>query len=212
MRIGATLHHLLITAALPEHARIDVLRRMGAPGRHYHGLHHLGYLWIRHRRYGTGTPFAGPRLSRLIACAILFHDAIYDPSRPDNEHRSALLWRHSAPGNLAARDIDWVAQAILATADHLAPRPDRTLRQRALLWMLDLDLTPLGEEPGLFARNTRALRVEYRHVPECDWQQRRVGFLRKLQSAPALYRSAPIAAAFAAQARRNIAREVGGET
>jgi predicted metal-dependent HD superfamily phosphohydrolase len=209
MRIGATLHDLLITAALPEHARIDVLRRMGAPGRHYHGLRHLGYLWTRHRRYGTGTPFTGRRLSRLIACAILFHDAIYDPARTDNERRSALLWRRSAPTDLAARDIDWVAQTILATANHLAPRPARTLRQRAMLWMLDLDLTPLGEEPGLFARNTHALRVEYRHVPAGEWERRRMGFLRTLQSAPALYRSAPIAAAFAARARRNIAREVG---
>jgi predicted metal-dependent HD superfamily phosphohydrolase len=209
MRIGATLHDLLATAALPEHARIDVLRRMGAPGRHYHGLRHLGYLWMRHRRYGAGTPFAGRRVSRLIACAIAYHDAVYDPARSDNERRSARLWRKSAPADLAARDVDWVAEAILATADHLAPRPAHTLKQRALLWMLDLDLTPLGEEPGLFARNTRALRVEYRHVPETDWQRRRIGFLRTLQSAPALYRSAPIAAAFAAQARRNIAREVG---
>ena len=209
MRIGATLHDLVVNAALAEYARIDVLRRMGAPGRHYHGLHHLGYLWMRHRRYGTGTPFAGRHLSRLIACAILFHDAVYDPARRDNERRSAALWCRSAPADLAGRDRDWVAETILATADHLAPRPGRTLRQRAVLWMLDLDLTPLGEEPNLFARNTRALRVEYRHVAEPEWERQRIGFLRKLHAAPALYRSPPIAAAFGAQARRNIAREVG---
>lgn len=208
MLFGATLHDLLITAALPEHARIAVLRRMGGSDRHYHGLHHLAYLWTRHRRYGGQTPFAGRRISRLIACAIAFHDLIYDPARTDNERRSAMLWRKMAPADLAARDVDWVAETILATADHLAPRPGFTLRQRAMLWMLDLDLTPLGEEPALFARNTRALRVEYRHVPEDEWQRRRIAFLRKLQAAPALYRSQPIAAAFAAQARRNIAREV----
>lgn len=209
MQIGATLDDLLVTAALPERARIDVLRRMGAPCRHYHGLRHLAYLWMRHRRYGSGTPFVGCHLSRLIACAIAFHDAIYDPTRSDNERRSAQLWRRSAPADLSARDVAWVAEAILATANHLAPRPDDTLRQRALLWMLDLDLTPLGEEPGLFARNTRALRIEYRHIPEADWQRRRTSFLRGLLAAPALYRSTPIAAAFAAQARRNIAGGIG---
>lgn len=207
--IGATLHDLLAAAALPDRARIDVLRRMSAPARHYHGLSHVASLWTRHRRYGTGTPFAAHRATRLIACAILFHDAVYDPTRSDNEHRSALLWRKVAPADLSARDVAWVAETIEATADHLAPRPARTLRERGRLWVLDLDLTPLGEPPGLFARNTRALRSEYRHKADAEWEQGRVGFLRKLLAAPGLYRSAPIAAAFAAQARRNLAREVG---
>jgi predicted metal-dependent HD superfamily phosphohydrolase len=207
--LAATLHDLLRTARLPTHARLDLLRRMGSPRRHYHGLDHLAALWVRHKRYGLGTPFVSRRLSRLIACAILFHDAVYDPIRTDNEARSAGLWEKSAPADLPQRDVVWVANTIRATADHLAPRPARTLRQRARRWMLDLDLTPLGDEPELFDRNTRALRTEYRHLPDAEWERQRTAFLHKLQTAPGLYHSHPIAAVFASRARRNLAREVG---
>ena len=49
----------------------------------------------------------------------------------------------------------------------------------------------------------------FRHRPEAEWEQGRLSFLRRLAMAPGLYRSPPIVAAFAAQARRNIARELG---
>jgi predicted metal-dependent HD superfamily phosphohydrolase len=207
--LAATLHDLLLTAALPARVQLDVLRRMGSPDRHYHGLDHLAALWMRHKRYGVGTPFVSRRLSRLIACAILFHDAVYDPKRTDNEVRSAVLWEKSAPMDLPRRDVAWVAGTIRATADHLAPHPDRTLRQRARRWLLDLDLTPLGDEPGLFDRNTRALRAEYRHLAEPQWRHQRAAFLQKLQNVRGLYHSHPIAAVFASRARRNLSRAVG---
>ena len=209
-RIGATLHHLLAAAALSDAARHVVLRRMDEPRRHYHGLMHLATLWTRHRRFGRGTPFAAPRASRLIACAIAFHDVIYDATRHDNEHRSALLWRRHAPADLSPRDVDWIAGTIEATADHLAPRQARTPRERLRIWMLDLDLSPLGEPSELFARNTRGLRIEYLHLPQATWQAGRTAFLRKLQAEPRLFRYRPLAAAFERQARRNIARELTG--
>ncbi|HVC59497.1 MAG TPA: hypothetical protein VND19_03900 [Acetobacteraceae bacterium] len=206
---GAALHDLLSTAALSAAARNIVLRQMATSRRHYHGLMHLATLWTRHRRFGTGTPFIAPVATRLIACAIAFHDAIYDATRRDNEHRSARLWQRYAPADLSPADVAWVGATIEATADHLASSDATTQRGRLRLWLLDLDLTPLGEPPELFARNTRRLRAEYRHLREAEWQSGRLAFLRKLQAAPHLFRSPPLAAAFELQARRNIARELG---
>lgn len=206
---GAALHKLLSTAALSDAARNTVLRQMATSRRHYHGLMHLVTLWTRHCRFGIGTPFHAPAASRLIACAIAFHDAVYDATRRDNEHRSAVLWRRYAPADLSPADVDWVAATIEATADHLAAHDASTQRARLRLWLLDLDLTPLGEQSELFARNTRRLRAEYRHLPDADWEGGRLAFLRKLQAAPALFRSVPLASAFENQARLNIARELG---
>jgi len=203
---GAALHELLATAGLSEPGRRAVLRQMRLPRRHYHGLEHLAVLWTRHRRYGGGTPFVAPLASRLIACTIAFHDAIYDATRRDNEHRSALLWRRHAPADLSAADIDWVAATIEATADHLAVHDAATPPARLRLWLLDLDLTPLGEPADSFDRSTRRLRAEFSHLPEAVWQRNRMAFLGKLQEAPALFRSAPLAMTFEQQARRNIAR------
>ena len=97
----------------------------------------------------------------MIACAIAFHDAIYDPQRRDNEARSATLWRSAEPA-LAPWEIDWVAGTILATADHLGAQPDPGMAEdawRARLWMLDLDLTPLGGSWDAFDANTSKLRL-----------------------------------------------------
>ena len=205
---GAALHDLLATAALSGTARNVVLRQMATSRRHYHGLMHLATLWTRHRRFGIGTPFLAPTATRLIACTIAFHDAVYDATRSDNEHRSALLWRRYAPADLSGADVDWVGATIEATVNHLASRDAATQRARLRLWLLDLDLTPLGEPAELFARNTRRLRAEYRHLRDPEWQSGRLAFLRKLQAAPVLFRTAPLAAAFEQQARRNIAREL----
>jgi predicted metal-dependent HD superfamily phosphohydrolase len=209
-RTGTALHELLSAAGLSQPAEQLVLRRMGMPWRHYHGLEHLAVLWMRHRRYGTGTPFLAPAANRLIACAIAFHDAVYDATRRDNEHRSALLWQRYAPADLPPTAVDWVSDTIEATAHHLAVHDARTPDARLRLWLLDLDLTPLGDPAASFDRSTRRLRAEYRHMPEAEWNVGRLAFLRMLQAAPALFRSAPLAAMFEQQARRNIARQLHG--
>jgi predicted metal-dependent HD superfamily phosphohydrolase len=207
-QIGAALQTLLSAAGLSQPAEQIVLRRMGMPWRHYHGLDHIAALWTRHRRYGIGTPFLAPAANRLIACAIAFHDAVYDATRRDNEHRSALLWQRHAPADLSPAAVDWVSETIEATADHLAVDDAGTQAARLRLWLLDLDLTPLGDPAESFDRSTRRLRAEYRHLRDAEWETGRLAFLHRLQAAPALFRSAPLAAAFEQQARRNIAREL----
>lgn len=199
------------TAGLDLSARNEVLRLMSAPERHYHGLGHIGLLWSRHRNFSRSSAFAEPEPSRLIACAVAFHDAVYDPMRSDNETRSAALWRQSAPADLSPAQVAWVSATIEATADHLACTEAGTEAARLRLWMLDLDLTPLGERPTVFARNSKALRREFAGLEEAEWQRRRVGFLGILQAAPQIYRSAPLAAAFEQQARQNIAAVLAAE-
>lgn len=200
------LDHLLGTAGLDLPARTAVLRLMGSAERHYHTLGHLQVLWTRHRKFFPGTGLATPEANRLIACAIVFHDAVYDPLRHDSEARSAALWRAMAPDDLSAGQVTWVFETVEATADHLAFTDASTVPARLRLWMMDLDLTPLGERPTVFARNSRALRREYPNLGEAEWHRRRVGFLSRFQAAPRIYRSPPLAAAFERQARENIAQ------
>lgn len=200
------LDDLLLTADLELPARTEVLRLMGSPERRYHNVGHLDVLWARHRRFSCGTPFAAAEDGRLIACAIAFHDAVYDPLRGDNEARSAALWRKLAPANLSAWQVAWVSDTIEASGDHLAFTDASTDSARLRLWLLDLDLTPLGEQPAVFARNSRALRQEAAALDEAEWHRRRISFLARFQAAPQIYRSPPLAAIFERQARENIAQ------
>jgi predicted metal-dependent HD superfamily phosphohydrolase len=206
----ASIAELLQLLPVSGAARQALHHRLAGPERHYHGLDHVALLWQRHGVLGAGLALTRPPWHRLIGCAIAFHDAIYDATRQDNEAASAALWRAAQPA-LPPAEIEWVAGTILATANHLAARPDPGMSDEAWsarLWMLDLDLSPLGEAPAAFIANTAQLRAEYAHLTETQWEEGRLAFLRGLTAQPALFRSPAIAARFEAAARANLAREL----
>lgn len=197
---------LLAVLDLPANIRADLLRRMSEPWRRYHGLRHLAVLWARHRRYGRTGPIRRPRTARLIAAAILFHDAVLLPGARDNEARSAALWLRAARRlrGFTEAEIAWVAGTILATGDHLnAPLPPGE-HGAARCWMLDLDLSPIGEEAVTFRRNSRALRAEARHLDDAAWAELQRAFLGRIGAAPRVLRHPRLHAAFEARARANI--------
>ena len=209
---AAAVRAMLMHVPVPGPARDALFRRLSEPSRTYHGLQHVAALWSRHLALGRDTEVSAARASRLAASVIAFHDAVYDPRRQDNEQRSAALWRQSAcPGaDMPAADAEWVAGTIEATEDHMRvpDASDASPEGRLRLWVLDLDLTPLGEPPAAFRRNTALLRAEYRHLDDQSWNRRRLNFLRRIAAAPRIYRSPLIAAAFEGQAQANLAQEI----
>jgi predicted metal-dependent HD superfamily phosphohydrolase len=205
---------LLARAPLSDHAKAELTAMMATEDRHYHGIGHLALLWRRHRLYAAAEGLTAPEIETLIACAIAYHDCVYARGRRDNEERSAEVWlRASAGAHLSDEDRAWVADTIRATADHLAypdPAADAPLRERARVWVLDLDLTPLGEADADFDRNTELLRLEVPHLTDAQYDAGRLGFLRKISDAPRVYRTPTLAAQFEAQARANFARQLVG--
>jgi predicted metal-dependent HD superfamily phosphohydrolase len=205
---------LLARAPLDNRAKSELTAMMVSDERHYHGVNHLALLWRRHRLYAAAEGLDALEIETLIACAIAYHDCVYARGRRDNEERSAEVWmRASAAAPLPDDDRRWVADTIRATADHLAypdPAADAPLRERARAWVLDLDLTPLGEADADFDRNTELLRLEVPHLTDAQYDAGRLGFLRKFSAAPRVYRTPTLAARFEAQARANFARQLAG--
>ena len=203
---------LLARVPLSGGAKAELSAMMASDERHYHGVGHLALLWRRHRLYAAAEGMDAPEIETLIACAIAYHDCVYERGRRDNEARSAEVWlRASAAAPLSEPDRNWVADTIRATADHLAypdPAADAPLRERARVWVLDLDLTPLGEADADFDRNTELLRLEVPHLTDAQYDAGRLGFLRKISAAPRVYRTPTLAAEFEAQARANFARQL----
>ena len=121
---------------------------------------------------------------------------------------------------MTAEEVDWVAGTIEATADHLASAratlaegalgATSPLLARARLWVLDLDLSPLGEPPAAFARNTGLLRLERPDLGDAAWRRLLRAFLARLHAAPLLYRTPAVGAAFEERAKANIARALSG--
>jgi predicted metal-dependent HD superfamily phosphohydrolase len=205
---------LLARVPLSDRAKSELTAMMETEDRHYHGVNHLALLWRRHRLYAAVEGLTAPGIETLIACAIAYHDCVYERGRRDNEARSAEVWLRASVGtSLSDADRDWVADTIRATADHLAypdPAAGAPARERARVWVLDLDLTPLGEVDADFDRNTGLLRLEVPHLTEAQYDAGRLGFLRKLSDAPRVYRTLTLAAQFEAQARANFARQLVG--
>lgn len=194
---------------IPLHPAIlkDLRRRMSGPSRHYHALSHLAELWLRHRSFASGRLLT-PQAEMLLACAIAFHDAVYEARRTDNEHASAQLWRLRArmarrvPRAVIAR----VARAIEATAQHTDGEPLEARQDPLARWLLDLDLTPIAAPHYRFAQNSSLLRSEFVFVPMQDWRVRNRTFFGSLAARGRLYHSRRIAAVCEAPARANLAR------
>lgn len=201
---------MLSLVPVPQAAREELRALLDGPGRFYHGRDHVSLLWQRHRRHGAGLLFQREPWNTWIACAIAYHDGVYDPTRTDNEALSAELWLGTG-ANLSPQGVSWVAGTILATARHLAAQPEPGMSEdawAARAWVLDLDLTPLGEPPGIFDANTAALRREVAHLPHEVWDRGRLAFLRDMALSPRLFRTPVLHDAFEAPARANFAREL----
>lgn len=202
--------HLLGRLPVPEAYRAELRSLLGGEDRHYHGKAHIARLWQRHLQFGAGLRVADEPWATRIACAIAFHDAVFDAGRIDNETASAALWRE-AGASLDKRDVEWVARTIEMTADHLDAQPDpgmAPLAWTARLWVLDLDLTPLGEVPAEFDANTARLRREYARLSDDAWEMQQLRFFSRLAAAPRLFRSAVLMDAFGDMAQTNLHREL----
>ena len=205
------LQDLLDAAPLDAAAKDRLVQEMSRPERLYHGVAHIEGLWRLHRQYAEPAGLAGPEADRLVACAIAWHDSVYDPGRSDNEERSAEGWLGASAGApMAEADRQWVAETIRATSNHLAYEPPagtaETFRERLRLWVLDLDLTPLGRSPEVFDRNTRLLRRESGAKSLAAWRAAMMGFRQRILDAPQIYRTPELAAIYEAAARRNLQR------
>ncbi|MET0343774.1 MAG: N-methyl-D-aspartate receptor NMDAR2C subunit [Polyangiales bacterium] len=188
-----------MTASAHAELLADLARRYREPARHYHTLEHVAELlaWLEHLRAHALRP-------DLIAWAIWFHDAVYDPRGRHNEAESAALARTMLPQvGLDAKDCEAVAELVLATAHHHA----REVVGDVALF-LDLDLSILGAPAARYDAYTQQVRAEYAFVPDDVFREKRGGLLAAWLQRSRLYFTEVGHALFHAQAQANLAREL----
>jgi predicted metal-dependent HD superfamily phosphohydrolase len=176
----------------------DALKALHA-GRAYHGWQHveaLLALWREHAALWHDREAA-----RL---AILFHDAVYDPRRADNERRSADLLRDWVGATVPPARLEAAAAMILATERHAVPEDLPAPVAADVALFLDMDLSILGADPAGFDAYDRAIRAEYAHVPEDAWRSGRGAVLRRLLARDPIFLTEPFRARHEAAARRNL--------
>ena len=185
-KLNALKHSLLgqLTAAYSE------------PHRRYHTLAHL-HSCVNE---AIGSWSRAVHLEE-VRFALLFHDAVYDPQRQDNEARSAE-WARRVMEDLGRPEDEKarVQGMILATAHSGTPRTtDEAL-------VMDIDLSILGADEATFDEYDRAIRAEYEWVPEEIYRRERAAILQSFLDRERIYHTSLYRRRLEASARANLQR------
>ena len=197
--------------ALPEGMMHALELAYATPPRAYHDFNHVAEVLRHYDAVADGPGWVQPLVVRL---AVLYHDAVYEPGRKDNETQSAVFAREQIARWLpdAAVEVERVAELIELTARHGQFRPGdfgKTAVADDTRHFLDCDMAILGAEPARFDAYDRAIAAEYRgHVPGWLFRINRRRFLKSLLARPRIYLSGFFHERYDAQARSNLRRAV----
>ena len=187
-------------AASADAVLAELLRAHSEPHRHYHTLTHIAELLQCLEEHGGASD------RDAVSLAILFHDVMYDSASRDNEEESAEL----AAERLTALGFP---PSLIIKVDHYirATRHSLPARQHDdpdLNLLLDLDLSILAAPPDRYAAYVRAIREEYRAVPQDIFAAGRRQMLESFLARKQIYLTERPRALWEAPARANLAAEL----
>lgn len=190
--------------SLPPQQLAELEAAYAQPPRAYHNVGHVQAVLYHYRDVADGPGWKQPC---EVAMAVLYHDAIYEAGRSDNELRSAQLavaaiqrWLPDA-GVDAAR----VAELIELTARHGQLRAEELDADAALF--LDSDMAILGAPPEVFDAYDRGITQEYSgKVPGFLFRINRRRFLKGVLAQPRIFFSDFFHERYDAAARANLRR------
>ncbi|MFE7742935.1 metal-dependent phosphohydrolase [Nocardia sp. NPDC057455] len=177
----------------------DLIGRYREPHRRYHTMDHLAAMLSVIDELGRDADDVA-----AVRYAAFFHDAIYAVDRADNEERSAELAETTLPALGATPElVGEVGRLVRLTATHRTAADDHNGNV-----LCDADLAILAAEASGYAAYTRAVRAEYRHVPDDLFRTGRAAVLRKLAEQPYLFRTPTARRRYESAARANLEAEL----
>lgn len=194
----------LLPFELPAAQLAEIEAAYAAPPRAYHNLGHVTALLHHYRDVADGPGWQQPR---EVALAVLYHDAIYEAGRSDNEARSAQLAVDAIERWLPQEQIDAarVAELINLTARHGQLKAEELDADAALF--LDSDMAILGAPAPVFDAYDRGIGEEYAgKVPGFLFRINRRRFLKGVLAQPRIFFSAFFHERYDAAARANLRR------
>ncbi|WP_305804673.1 hypothetical protein [Stenotrophomonas sp. YIM B06876] len=194
----------LLPFALPAPLLAQIETAYATPPRAYHNLAHVQALLRHYRDVAAGPGWQQPR---EVCLAVLYHDAIYEAGRRDNEARSAQLALQAITRWLPDAGIDAarVGALINLTARHGQLRAEQLDADAALF--LDSDMAILGAAAEVFDAYDRGIAEEYRgKVPGVLFRLNRRRFLAGVLAQPRIFFSDFFHTRYDAAARANLRR------
>lgn len=196
---------------LPTTMLSELETAYATPVRAYHNFGHVQEVLHRFAEVTVGPGWTQPS---EVYLAVLYHDAVYEAGRKDNEARSAEMAMAQIARWLPEQGIDTlrVAELIDLTARHGQFSPGDfgddgfSLDTRHFL---DCDMAILGAEAGVFDAYDAGIAEEYRgHVPAFLFRLNRKRFLKGLLARERIYLSDWFHQRYDAPARANLRRAI----
>lgn len=181
----------------------DIAVRYNETQRAYHTLSHLQQLFEQFEQ--IKRKLSEPH---IIALALYYHDVIYEPTRADNELKSAEYAAEALGHYLSAEQCQYIYALIMMTANHQLDKLANPDKINDAAYLLDMDLSILGASWPEYEHYAKAIRQEYMHVPLADYRIGRMAVLNGLLAHPRLYLTNYYYEQLEAQARDNIKLEV----
>ena len=206
--VPATTRAMPASEFLPPEQWAALREAYATPPRAYHNFSHVEEVLRHYDEVASGPGWEQPEEVRL---AVLYHDAIYEAGRKDNEARSAELAVAHIARWLPGRGIDAarVAELINLTARHGSLVPGDVGVDRDAALFLDCDMAILAADETTFAAYDRGITAEYRgHVPAWLFKLNRRRFLKGLLSKERIFLSGWFHERLDTKARINLRRAV----
>ncbi|NJM10822.1 MAG: hypothetical protein HC889_01895 [Synechococcaceae cyanobacterium SM1_2_3] len=180
--------------ALAETVSAQLIELYGEPHRHYHTLNHIRH--CLHQFDQAAALMADPD---AVEMALWFHDAIYQPGAPDNEWRSAELFREWAEGRTEPTFLQRVHDLVMATT-HREPQ------QNDAGFIVDIDLSGFGLPWAECERDGCLIRAEFPAMTDDEYYPGHLRFLRTLQNRPTFFFTEFFQQRYESVAQANVAR------
>ncbi|GMT13686.1 hypothetical protein PFISCL1PPCAC_4983, partial [Pristionchus fissidentatus] len=144
-----------------------------------------------------------------FAFAIFFKNIVYITTKSDNPEESAALLRQFSQETTFDQE-NRVAELIIESGKGSS---DVNLQEGAtgdddLHYLLDFDLSFLGDTPEAFVGHELAMRSEFYHLSDQDYATQRLKTLRFFIQIPNIFATKDLRDQYEAKARVNIAKEI----
>lgn len=176
----------------------EIHRNYSKPGRHYHNLSHLKSLLSELTEVKSEI-----ENWNCLLFSVFYHDIIYNPTRSDNEERSAGI-AHSQMIRLGIPEPVSIRckNQILETKHHrFSPDSDAN-------FLTDADLSILGANLKVYLEYARNVRKEYKIYPDLIYNPGRKKVLKHFLEMNRIFKTDWFFQKFEEMARVNLQQEL----
>ena len=178
----------------------------GEERRGYHNMDHIASCLkeLSHfARLGQATHTPEDSTILAVEFALWKHDVIYDPTKNDNEARSAdIAYTDALNLGFGAKFAKRVQRLVMATVH----KPGLTEFDEQLI--ADVDISGMGYSWNSFKENGIGIRREYAHVPDKDFNEGRARILELFAEREHIYYLPYFRDRYQARARANLLQAV----